>query len=282
MKIKQILALRYIRTKIRILSAVSPEKAAEKIFKLFCTPTATPFDGTPPAFAYSEPLYIKIHDVRLKGYRWNKGKDKKVLIIHGFSSSSYKFQGYIIPLIEKDYEVVAFDAKAHGESSGETINAAEYSKMLEKVVKVFGPFDAFIAHSFGCLALTLALEKTVHDEHMRMVLIAPATETTTAINDAFKKLSIKNQKVRTAFEKLVIKAGGHSSKWFSVKRAIQNIDAQVLWIHDENDTITPLEDALKVKELNLSNIQFLITEGLGHRRIYHDQNVKRAIFDFLP
>lgn len=57
--------------------------------------------------------------------------------------------------------------------------------------------------------------------------------------------------------------------------------AKVLWIHDEKDTVTPLKDALKVKELHLPNIEFLITEGLGHRRIYHDHGVKKEIFDFL-
>lgn len=281
MKIKEILALQYIRTKIKFLGAVAPDKAAAEVFRLFCTPIPTVTDGLPAAFSYAEPLYIKINDVRIKGYRWNKGKNKKVLIVHGFSSASYKFQGYIIPLMEKDYEVVAFDAKAHGESSGETLNAVEYAKMLEKVIKVFGPFDGFIAHSFGCLALTLALEKTAHDENLKMVLIAPATETTSAISAAFKKLAIKNEKVKTAFEKLIIKEGGHSSKWFSIKRAIPNVKAKVLWIHDEKDTVTPLKDALKVKELHLPNIEFLITEGLGHRRIYHDHGVKKEIFDFL-
>lgn len=281
MKIKEILALKYIKTKFKLLAAFAPEKAAEEVFRLFCTPTPGFTDGTPAAFAYAEALYIKINNVRLKGFRWNKGKNKKVLIVHGFSSSSYKFQGYIIPLMEKEYEVVAFDAKAHGESSGETLNAVEYAKMLEKVIKVFGPFDGFIAHSFGCLALTLALEKTTHEDNIKMVLIAPATETTTAVSAAFKKLSIKNEKVKTAFEKLIIREGGHSSKWFSIKRAIQNVKARVLWIHDESDTVTPLKDALKVKELDLPNIDFLITEGLGHRRIYHDHGVKKEIFDFL-
>lgn len=281
MKIKEILAIKYIKTKIKLLGAVSPDKAAEEAFRIFCTPKPTIIDGTPAAFAYAEPLYIKINDIRIKGYRWNKGKEKKALIIHGFSSSSYKFQSYIIPLIEKDYEVMAFDAPAHGSSSGETITAVEYSKMIEKVAKAFGPIDAFIAHSFGGLALTLALEQSPHDENTKVVLIAPATETTTAANTIFHALAIKNDKVKTAFEKIIIKKGGHSSKWFSIKRAIQNIHAKVLWIHDEDDKITPLSDALKVRDLHLPNVEFLVTEGLGHRRIYHDESIKKEIFDFL-
>jgi hypothetical protein len=29
------------------------------------------------------------------------------------------------------------------------------------------------------------------------------------------------------------------------------------------------------------NINFLITEGLGHRRIYRDSNIAKAVIDFL-
>ena len=62
---------------------------------------------------------------------------------------------------------------------------------------------------------------------------------------------------------------------------MQNIKAKVLWIHDENDDATPLGDALKVKEDNHPNIQFAITKGFGHRRIYHDTEIRKLVVDFL-
>ena len=60
-----------------------------------------------------------------------------------------------------------------------------------------------------------------------------------------------------------------------------NIKASVLWIHDEEDDITPISDALLVKQDNHSNIQFIITKGFGHRNIYHSREIKNEIFDFL-
>ena len=62
---------------------------------------------------------------------------------------------------------------------------------------------------------------------------------------------------------------------------MNNIKASVLWIHDENDDITPLDDALKVKEDNHPNVEFMITKGLGHRKIYRDNTVVDAIVKFL-
>ncbi|HTF27758.1 MAG TPA: alpha/beta hydrolase, partial [Flavitalea sp.] len=64
-------------------------------------------------------------------------------------------------------------------------------------------------------------------------------------------------------------------------RAINNIKAQILWIHDETDKVTPLHDALKVKEDNHANLAFIITTGLGHRRIYRDEKVIKTVIDFL-
>jgi alpha-beta hydrolase superfamily lysophospholipase len=281
MKIKQILAIKYIKTKIKLLSLLSSRKAAEEAFRIFSTPQKPPIDSTPSAFFYAEPLYMKMYGLKIKGYRWNKDKGKKILILHGFSSSAYKFNHFVAPLIEKGYEVIAFDAQAHGNSEGASINALEYSKLIEKIIKVYGPISGFIAHSFGGIALSLALEKTPHDENTKMVLIAPATETTSAIESAFGMLGIENKNVKDAFEKIIQEKSGHSSDWFSIRRAIKNIKADTLWIHDEEDTVTPLSDALKVKALHLPNVHFIITKGLGHRRIYRDKTIKNEVIDFL-
>ncbi|MEN9568894.1 MAG: hypothetical protein RL172_125 [Bacteroidota bacterium] len=281
MKVKQILGIKYVRAKIKFLSVLSSDKAAAEAFRLFQTPQPAAEKPAPPAFSYAEKLFIKINDLRIRGYRWNKGGDKRLLILHGFSSCAFKFHHYILPFIEKGYEVIAFDAPAHGKSEGVTVNAIEYAKMIEKVTKTYGPIHSFLAHSLGGLALCLALEKTGHHYNTRIVLIAPATETTTAINKAFTMLGITNKSVRAAFDKLIVSKTGHTAQWFSIKRMIGKITAPILWIHDETDTITPLSDALAVKALQLPQVQFVITHGLGHRRIYRDEEVKQQVINFL-
>jgi len=62
---------------------------------------------------------------------------------------------------------------------------------------------------------------------------------------------------------------------------MKQIKARVLWIHDEDDNITPLSDVIKVKNENFTNIDYLITKGLGHRRIYRDNKVVSSIVEFL-
>ena len=69
--------------------------------------------------------------------------------------------------------------------------------------------------------------------------------------------------------------------WYSIKRALQNVKSQVLWFHDRDDDTTPITDVEAVRELNYRHVKFIITEGLGHRRIYRDNKVSRAITEFL-
>ena len=279
MKLKQRLGITYIQTKIKLTALVKKKKAAEQAFQLFCTPFAKAKRKEEPKNA--EALQFKLNNKTVKGYRWNHPQQKKVLILHGFSSSALKFDRYVAPLIKKGYEVLSFDAPAHGASEGSTTNAVEYSDMIKKVMELYGPINSFIAHSFGGIALSLAMENIPHDEQTKIVFIAPATETTSAIDGAFAMLDIKDKAIRKDFDTLIFEMSGHTTEWFSIRRAVNNITAQILWVHDEDDNITPLSDALKVKEDNHANIHFIITKGLGHSKIYHDTAVKKAIFNFI-
>jgi pimeloyl-ACP methyl ester carboxylesterase len=279
MKLSQRLAIGYIQTKFKLISAFSKRKAAEKAFVIFGTPFMKSVRKAPVKNA--EVIHFHLDGKKMNGYRWNHPQPKKALILHGFGSAAHKFEDYALLLIEKGFEVLAFDAPAHGDSEGDTTNAIEYSEMIKQVLEQFGPIDNFIAHSFGGISLSLALEQVKHDAMTKIVFIAPATETTTAVDGAFKMLKLKNETVRNEFEKIIFEYSGKKTEWFSIRRAMHNIKASVLWIHDEEDDITPWEDAEKVKEDNHPNIKFVTTKGLGHRKIYHDADIKSTVIKFL-
>jgi len=280
MKTTQQLAINYYRTKFKILTSISKRKAAEKAFELFCTPQIRNKKKLPKIFETAERLQLKVDGIIVRGWRFNHPAERKVLILHGYESSVTNFDRYIKPLVNKGYEVLAFDAPANGRSDGKQITLPLYSKMIKEIHKEFGPVQSYISHSFGGLAVSLALEEINHTDEYRLVLIAPASETRTAINTFFSFLRLSPD-IREDFEKIIVQKGGVHSDWYSIARAIKNIKAKVLWVHDEDDDVTPLSDAMVVKEANYPNVEFVITKGLGHRRIYRDQNVVKAIVDFL-
>jgi len=281
MKLKQSLAIAYIRTKFKILATMSKRKAAEEAFTLFCTPLIKPITEIPQLFKEAESLQFESNGLKVQGYRWNHPQKKKAMVLHGFSSAACKFERYIASLIDKGYEVLAFDAPAHGNSEGKTVNVVQYSDMIKKAISLYGPIESFISHSFGGLAISLTLESIPHDEETRVVFIAPATETTSAVKTAFEILQLNNSKVKEIFNNIIYELGGKPTEWYSIKRAMKNIKAKILWIHDEDDDVTPIADALKVKEDNYPNIEYIFTKGLGHRKIYRDNAVRTAVLNFL-
>jgi Serine aminopeptidase, S33 len=280
MKLSQRLALSYFRTKFKLLSTISKKKTAEKAFELFCTPQQRNIKPLPKIFEQAETLQFKLDGSVVQGWRWNHPAERKLLILHGYESSVTNFDRYVRPFIKKGYEVLAFDAPAHGRSGGKKITAPLYKMMIQEIHKKYGPVQSYIAHSFGGLAVSLALEEISHTTDYRLALIAPATETITAINIFFRFLKL-DPAVRIEFEKIIIKNGGVSSEWYSIRRAMKHIQAKVLWFQDEDDDITPRSDVLKVKAENYPTIEFVFTKGLGHRRIYRDNKVVKSIVDFL-
>ena len=280
MSLAQRLVIKYVRTKFGVLSAISKRKAAEKAFQLFCSPQYRNKKKLPPIFEKGEKLHFSFEGNTIRGYRWNHPSEKKIVILHGFESSVVNFDRYVKPLTKKGYEVLAFDAPAHGRSSGKTITAPLYKNMIHHVYKTYGPIQSFMAHSFGGLAASLFLEETEHDENAKLVLIAPATETKTAADNFFRFLRLDNE-VRKEFDNLITGKGGKPPEWYSVARAAGNIKARVLFLQDKNDEMTPLSDVKPIMDKKYPNFHFIISEGLGHRRIYRDNKSVKAIIDFL-
>jgi pimeloyl-ACP methyl ester carboxylesterase len=282
MKLVQRIGLAYYRNKLKIIALVSPRKAAQIAFKIFCTPyTKRKKYLEPLIFEQAEKLSFTLSHFKIHGFRWMPEKPNgfKVLICHGFDSLSYRFEGYIKPLLHEGFEVLAFDAPGHGVSSGSQITLPVYRDVVLEIHKKFGPIDGIMAHSLGGLGAGLALEKMENHQHKRFVLIAPATESVRAIQTFFKYIKVSNA-VKEEFEKLIVELGNYPSSWYSVSRIIQEITTPTLWVHDKEDTITPFDDMKHLLEKNLQHIEFEITQGLGHSA-YRDDKITKRIVSFL-
>ncbi len=282
MKLIQTIFLSYYIAKFKTLELISTASAAKSAFNLFCTPySSRKTYEVPEAFTEAEKLSFSFQQHNIHGFNWKPKvpNGHKVLICHGFDSLSYRFERYIYPLLHQGFEIYAFDAPGHGLSSGKTINALLYRDMILEVINNYGAFSGLIAHSFAGIAVTLAIEEMKKSLPKRLVLIAPATETTRSINDFCRHLRI-SATLRREMEKLIVEVGGQPPSWYSVARIIQSISIPTLWLHDKKDRITPYEDMKHLTELDLLHVEFEITEGLGHS-LYRDDMVANRIIGFL-
>lgn len=279
MKATEKLLIRYYRLKLQLLSKISNKWAANVAFRIFSTPHRRPRSVPPPLFKQAEEFDLNVNNIRIHGYKWNSHAEKKVLIVHGFESRAYNFERYVGGLLKKGYGVFAMDAKAHGKSEGKTIVVPEYVDMIKKLETSVGKFHGYICHSFGGIATCLYQEQFNHPD-ARIVLIAPATETSTAVKFFCTFFGLEAT-VENAIHDLIKKLSGNEVSYYSVKRIAEHIDNPILWIHDKDDTITPLEDVLPLKTKGRENIEFMITEQLGHRKIYKHAGVIKKVIEFL-
>ncbi len=280
MNVQKNVTLALLRTKLHALKLISPRKAGEEAFRLFITPPRRSVKIS-AVFEAHENLAFNFNGLTIRGHRVNHPQQKKVLLLHGFSSSYHHFEGYVQPLLDAGFEVLAFNAPAHGFSEGKTAHAVQYSEMIRQINELYGPVNGYVGHSFGGLSVCLALEQMEHQPDTRLVLIAPATETTTAIDSAFTLIGLQSKAIKAEMEKTIRRISGNDASWFSVTRTIPHIKASVLWVHDEDDDITPLRDALKVKQSSYPHVQFHITSGLGHHKVYRNPEVISHVVSFL-
>lgn len=280
MKFSQKLGLFFVRMKYQALARLVPRSAARSAFRLFCTPQLRNRKELPPVFQQGEALSFSFEGETVRGFRWNRGAAKKALILHGFESSIVNFDGYVKPLTDKGYEVLAFDAPAHGRSTGHSITVLTYKNMIGHILREYGPVHGFLAHSFGGLSLCLALEEFGSNPQQRVVLIAPAAETVTAIDNFFAFLHLP-ARLRPYFDQHIYEVGGRPASWYSVSRVAPQLQAQVFFLQDEGDDMTPFRDVEPLMKKELPHFRFHITRGLGHRRIYRDAGVMQRVLEFL-
>ncbi len=269
----------YLRTKLKLISCLSVKWTARIAFNIFTTPYRKSNKQKPSIFNSANPIELSVGGQKIIGYSWNTTSKHKILIVHGFESRAYNFEPYILPLIDKGLCVYAMDGKAHGLSDGKTITLPEYIMMFKELENEVGQFDGFIAHSFGGLAICLYEEQKKLAES-RLVLIAPATETSTSLRlfCAFLKL---DEKIKTAINQLIEYASGNSPDYYSLNRIIPKLENKILWVHDEDDDITPISDLSGLLLKKHENVEFMITKGLGHRRIYKDPDVMEKVLNFI-
>jgi pimeloyl-ACP methyl ester carboxylesterase len=283
LKLAQKLLLRYYITQLKTIAVVSPRRAAEKAFRLFCTPYAgKPQRKAPAVFHKAKKINFPLDGNRIAGYHWlpEHPNGKKILIAHGFSSNAAKFEKYVNPLLLAGFEVLAFDAPGHGHSSGYILNAYIYRNMLLHVETLYGPVYGIMGHSLGGLAAALTMEMLPDNNGRKLVLVAPATETETAVQNFFRMIRA-DEKLQLAFRQYISELTEHPATYFSVSRVVAAVQTPVLWVHDRRDTICPFADVAPVMAGDHSHIRFHITEGLGHSRIYKENAVCQEIVAFF-
>ncbi len=271
----KILALTY-GAYFNILALFSKKTVAEKAFTLFCTPRKGKVLPLQASFLKNaEDLKIEVGGKEIQTYFW-AGTKETVLLLHGWESNSFRWRKLISFLIGADYNIVAFDAPAHGNSSGTIWNVPLYAECTQYVVKNYKPAYV-IGHSVGGMTALYHQYLYPHNSIQKIVTIGSPSEFD-ELMEHYQNLLGFNNKVLLALEDYFKAHFGFGFRDFSSSQFVKEIAIEGLLIHDEVDPITPFHNSEKV-HANWKNSKLIRTRGLGHSM--HQQEVNNQIIDFL-
>ncbi|HZW63775.1 MAG TPA: alpha/beta hydrolase [Flavobacteriaceae bacterium] len=240
---------------------ISKKTAAKLALKLFTTPMKGFIKKEQLAFldtAFKEEFNYKHHSIIT--YRW-PGKGKTVLLIHGWESNSARWKNLVLRLKNQNYNIIALDAPAHGNSSGKQFTAVLYAEYINVVAARFNP-NIIIAHSVGAMSATFALEKYSYPNMAKLILLGSPSE--------FKDILVRytqtlylNKRVSKALEELIQTKFNKKIDEFSTAKTSHQLRIDGLLFHDKLDTVIPYQDAVTINT-HFKNSKLISTEGLGH------------------
>jgi len=278
----QKLVIEYYKAKLNLMHVLNTRWAAASALDLFQRPYSRPRRKDPLIWKQAKKLKLTSGSDELAGYHWvsPNATGKQLLVAHGFAGNCRSFDKFIRQSLHKGYDVIAYDAPGHGKSTGSRLNLLTYKWVLEDIIKQHGKFDAYLAHSLGGMSLMLALENLGFHTQDNIVLIAPLIEAHRAAENFGRFLQLPNSLMGYLEKEIELRAG-HPLHWFSLPRLVQQHKGQILWIHDKEDDTTPYIDMAEILAQPPPHVEFFITEGLGHSRIYRDNNVRKKVLETL-
>ncbi|WKK65052.1 alpha/beta hydrolase [Lutimonas zeaxanthinifaciens] len=270
---------RYVITFGKVLQFFSENAATLFVAKLFSTPVKVKVPDrelTMRNSAKNESLYLTVCKKEINIYIYGYSK-KKVLIVHGWAGRGTQLFQIADKVLENRMMVVSFDGPAHGLSSGKMTNMMEFLEAINEVNKKYGAFEAAIGHSFGGMALINAVANGL--KVSKLVTIGADN----SIPQIFKYF-VKKVELKPEIEKRLIalseKKLSTSLDEISSKNKAEKIDIPTLIIHDSEDKYVDVRSAVEIRQ-SLKKGELLITNGLGHHKIFKDGFVIQRIIDFI-
>ena len=208
---------------------------------------------------------------------WSWGSGPRVLLVHGWGGHAGRLARFVGPLVEAGFSVVAFDAPAHGDSSGRTSTLPDFVDAILAVAAEGGPVSAVIAHSMGATACALALGRGLVAG--RAVLIAPPADPERYVGKFARFFDISDPARDSMKARLMSRYG---TRWEDLRadRPAGGTRCRLLVIHDADDSAVPVGDGMAVVD-GWSDALLVRTSGLGHHKILREPGVVAEAMAFL-
>jgi len=215
-------------------------------------------------------------DVTLRGWRCAARSPSRgtIIYLHGVADNRASGVGVISRFLARGFDIVAFDSRGHGSSSGDVCTYGYFEKVdLARVIDATAaPRVVLIGHSLGA---AVALQTAVTDKRVRAIVSAESfadLRTVASERAYFLPALIIDQAFRSAEQR-----GQFSVDAVNPAAAAASIDVPVLVIHGADDDATLPHHAEDIFRALAGHKKLMLVAGARHNGSLGTADVWRVI-----
>jgi uncharacterized protein len=220
--------------------------------------------GPPPAGC--ETTRFAGAGVTLVGWQCSTAAPRRgsVVYLHGVADNRRSARSVINRFLPRGFDVVAYDSRANGESTGEACTYGFYEKQdLQGVISSLAPGPVVLVG--GSLGAAVALQAAAGHPRVSAVV---AVETFSDLR------TIATERAPSFFSNGAIRRGLALAEWLgrftvddvSPVRAAASLTIPVLVVHGDADTDTPTAHSRRVAAALAGPKRLLLVPGAGHNQ----------------
>ena len=265
-----------LRFGVGVAQGISPALAGRVAEDLFVTPQRRPRPPREQAWLReATPVELRVGERDIAAWAWGEGPT--VLLVHGWEGRGAQLGAFAAPLEAAGFRVIAFDAPAHGATSGQRMTLIDLAQAILAAGERFGPLHAVVAHSLGAAAATVALSRGL--EALRVVYLAPVLDVSGSVS-RFVRWARLGADAELDLRRRLERRTGVAVEAIDGFALAPSMAAPLLVVHDRDDRQVAFEDAVRAVD-RWPGARLLATRGLGHDRILRDQDVVARTLAFL-
>jgi pimeloyl-ACP methyl ester carboxylesterase len=274
--------IRFARATFRLLTIIWPEGATMLGCYLLMRPPRIAERSWEVSLRIAAPRTYRIVYTKetIQVYEWGEANAPVILMVHGWGARATQMGRMIPALVGCGYRVVAFDAPAHGRSSGHITNHIHFAGAVSAVADTIGEIDSVIAHSFGVAATLLAC-RDWGVTAKRQIYISSFSHCIWFTEAFGKYLRIRTDIVSRMRDMMVTRYTGRF-EWsqLSVSDMLQDTNMPTLLIHDRNDNEIPYAHFQQLVCAK-PQAETFTTNGLGHHFLLRNAEVINSVVQFV-
>lgn len=214
--------------------------------------------------------------------------DKSIVLVHGWGRNVGRMLPYIEVLHHAGFNLLTFDSRNHGSSDSD-----RYSTMLKFAQDIHAVVD-FLERSYsdssvilGVLGLSIgggaALYAASMDTRiMKLVTVGALGDPKTVIRSELIRNGITSRVIQNLLFKYLEHQIGISFEGIAPINRVQEIHADTMIIHGENDEVVPVRQARQLAENGKSErIRLWVMAGKGHSDCHEHSEFWQSITDFF-